>query len=201
MSNKFNYTSIMSNPSSPKRWLIGKVGTIGYSFLYEGRQMTREGLGPDADHLEDFRRKSLPNLHTVFEWLDGDGYAMYPLSQGEYAGTITEPPEEVEEMLWENDLIRNPLAALKTDPFGETEVGSWMYRDPRDADRQVHVMLFRHESDNGDVTDLYAHKEYSAGHPNPEIAVKHYNGNDYDTEAGGEWVRENLPVEDLRSFS
>lgn len=178
--------------------VIAWVGTKGWKFLYEDKQITRDGFGPEADHLEDYRRGTLLNLHPVFKWFDG--YAKYSLLRGEYAGTIAKPPEEVEEILWENDLIRNPLAALKTDPFGETEVGSWMYRDPLDADRQVHLMLFRHESDRGVVTDLYAHEEYSAGHPDPEIAVKHYNGNDYDPEAGGDWVRENLSVEQSRSF-
>lgn len=181
-----------------RRRAVREVGTTGYDFLYEDREVTRAGLGPEADHIEDFRRKTLPNLHSVFTWFDG--YTKYDLSEREYAGTVTEPPEEVEEMLWENDLIRNPLAALKTDPFGETEVGSWMYREPQDADRQVHVMLFRHESDDGVVTDLYAHEEYSAGHPDPEIAVKHYNAEDYSPEQGGKWVRENLPVEARRSF-
>lgn len=135
----------------------------------------------------------LPNLHNLFEWFDG--YAHYPLDKDEYAGTIPRPPEEVEEILWDNGLIRNPLAALKTDPMGNVENGSWMYREERNAVRQVHVMLFRIESENDIIMHVYAHEEYSAGHPDSEIAVKHYEGVDYDPRAGVEWVRTNLPVE------
>jgi len=189
----------MSQLNRLKDPIIKTVGTTGYSFLYEDREYTREGVGPEAEHLEAFRRRVLPNLHSIFKRFDG--YAKYPLAEREYAGTIQDSSEEVEETLWDNGLIRNPLAALKTDPFDTTEVGSWMHRDPRDADRQVHVMLFPHTTGDAVVTDLYAHEEYSAGHPNPEIAVKHYHAEDYDPAAGVSWVRDNLPVEDLRSFS
>ncbi|WP_323190468.1 hypothetical protein [Halostella sp. PRR32] len=187
----------MGSFSKPKRWVIGQVGTKGYQILYADKQRTSEEMGPKADHLEEWRRGILPNLHLVFKKFDG--YARYPLGENEYAGTIPDKPETVEELLWENDLRRNPLSALKTDPFGNTEVGSWMYRDQPTAERQVHVMLFEGEGD-GQTTDLYAHEECSAGHPDPEIAVKHYNAVDYNPEQGCTWVQSNLPVENRRSF-
>jgi len=181
-------------PAPLRRRLIGWVGRRGFPVLYEGDgdSATRR-LGPEDDHVEDWRRTALPNLHTVFSWFDG--YAAYQLDDDEFAGRIDEQPDAVEELLWDRGCCRNPLAALKTDPSGDVEVGSWMYREEPTADRQVHVMLFRAD---GDGTDLYAHEEYSAGHPDPAVAIKHYEAEDYDPDAGVSWVQEHLPVEDAR---
>lgn len=181
-----------------RQQIIGWVGQKGYDILFEEGDAIKPGLGPEDDHWEDWRRTSLPTLHRVFQWFDG--YATYPLREREYAGTIADPPEAVEETLWEQGLCRNPLAALKTDPLDNTEVGSWMYREDPTAERQVHVMLFRIGTGDAVETDLYAHKEYAAGHPDPEIAVKHYNAEDYSPAAGVGWVQEHLPVEERPRF-
>lgn len=180
-------------PRGLKRSLVAIVGRKGFRMLYTQDGSVRDGLGPDGDHWEAWRRRSLPTLHRVFTRFDG--YATYPLDETEYAGSIAATPESVEETLWADGLVRNPLAALKTDPFGTTETGSWMYRDTPTAERQVHVMLFRHDAGGAEQTDLYAHEEYAAGHPDPDVAVKHYNAVEYDPNAGVQWVRETLPID------
>lgn len=185
-------------PLAMKRSLIGKVGEKGFTMLYTRDGSIRDGLGPDGDHWEDWRRRSLPTLHRVFSRFDG--YAKYPLDDGEYAGTIGAGPEAVEETLWSEGLIRNPLAALKTDPFGKLETGSWMYRESPTSERQIHVILFRHPDEGDEQTDLYSHEEYAAGHPDPEVAVKHYNAVDYDPDAGVRWVRDNIPIDHRDRF-
>lgn len=170
-----------------ERGVVRVAAVVGFLALHVG--YTRTNLGPDDDFWERRRREYVPVLDRLLE--NVGGYASYSLDEGEYAGTLDVPPEEAEEVLWKAGFFRNPLAALKSRAGGQVEVGSWVHREPPLARRQVHVMLF--ERDDGDATDLYAHEEYSS--VNPLCARKHYRGVEYDPEAGREFVRRELPVE------
>jgi len=145
----------------------------------------RWNLDPEDDWWEDARQATLPVLDSYAERY-GE-YTTYPLAPEEYAGTAPMPPEEFEQRLAAERFKRNPIAALKTNPASEQEVGSWAYRDGPLARRQLHVMLFERETDNGLQTDVYAHEEYSSLHP--LVAYEHYTAVDYDPEAGVERTR------------
>jgi len=157
----------------------------------------RWSLDPEDDWWEDARRATLPVLDSYAERY-GE-YTAYPLDPDEYAGTAPMPPEEFEQRLAAEGFKRNPIAALKTNPAGKQEVGSWAYRDGPLARRQLHVMLFERETDDGLQTDVYAHEEYSSLHP--LVAYEHYTAVDYDPEAGVKRarsifdLRENEPVD------
>ncbi|OTF01862.1 hypothetical protein [Halorubrum sp. SD683] len=103
---------------------------------------------------------------------------------------IDTPPEEVEQILWESDARRMPLAALKRLPMpyaGLVERGSWAWRDGLLVDQQVHVMLF---AAGGGQTLVAAHQEANA--LNPLVAMDHYRGRGYDVPGGERAVRKRL---------
>lgn len=62
-------------------------------------------------------------------------------------------------------------------------------------------MRFRAESGSTVETDRYAHEEYAAGHPDPEVSVTQYRAVDYDPAAGVEWVTDTLPISHTDRFS
>lgn len=84
-----------------------------------------------------------------------------PIAPGEYAGRLDQPPELVEQRLWEMGFVRNPFSRLKHRD-GTSECGSWVYRASPLASRQLHVMLFRGDAVS---THVYAHEEVSSVHP------------------------------------
>jgi hypothetical protein len=156
------------------------------AFMWALRQpRNRRYVGPAADYWELVRRILLPLLARrvpAVKW-------SYELHGREYVGRINEPPEEVEQLLWDHGFTRMPLAAYKTLPDGSGEVGSWAFRESLTAEKQLHVMLFA----DGDGTAVYAHAEYSA--INPLVALKHYRGTGYNPDAGAEQLRAKLPPE------
>lgn len=159
---------------------------LAFTAVFYGR-LQRKDRGPAADYWEGLRRVLLPPLNRLLR--DRElGYAAYVLQWEEYVGTLAKDPEAVEQLLWENGFVRNPLAAYKTLPDGTGEVGSWVYRESLLSRTQVHVVLFATE--NG--TAVFAHKEPSA--VNPLTAFRHYLGGASDAEAGAAFVLESLPV-------
>lgn len=166
--------------------LMSLVSLLAFVRALQGPR-TREWLGPTADFWELLRRLGLPLLEHVATRVPVEGiYVSYELDFKEVVGTIDADPERVEELLWDAGFTRQPLAALKTLPTGETEVGSWAFRDHPLAPTQIHVVLFAKDG----RTVLAAHEEYSP--LNPWYALAHYQGQGYDAAAGARAVRRRL---------
>ena len=160
------------------------VAVAGFVLLYGLLQPTHRG--PTATFWNRGRAAVLPTLDSVARRLRL-GYAAYELADGEYAGRIDAPLEDVDTLLAAYGFERMPLSAWKTLPDGRTEAGSWARREHPLAERQLHVMLFR----TGDgATDCYAHEEFNAFHP--KYAADHYHSVDYDPPAGCRQIRELL---------
>lgn len=131
---------------------------------------------------------------TVFPALDGlkrqytDGYAMYPLSEHEVAGTVDASVRDVGIKLDKAGYTRMPLSALKRDHTNTlVERASWSKRDSLFAPWQTHIMLF--EQPDG-RTRVYAHYERNAY--SPQFAYEHYRGIGMDFEKGKRIAREDL---------
>jgi len=161
--------------------LVSLGAAIGFLLTYA--VPIRWNVGPEGRWWETLRQE-VSRLGNRIDRRMGPR----PITPGEYAGTLDEPPEIVEQKLWEQGFIRNPLARLKVD--GDTpEVSSWVYRDSPLASRQLHLMLFR-----GDdvTTHVYAHEEASS--VNPMVGNDHFNGDGQNVAAGVEWARAVLPL-------
>ena len=152
----------------------------------------RRRLGPNSDWVEVVRPPCLPVLDPFVERYVGGVGVAYELSEDELAGHIPAPPEDVEETLWAAGCRRNVVSAYKTlEADGRSQQGAWVYRgDDIPADKQIDIMLFA-TPDGG--TDVFAHEEFSSNlsllFSNPDVLRKHYQGVDYDPEAGARWVR------------
>ena len=112
-----------------------------------------------------------------------------PITEGEFAGSLSMSLGAAERLLRRRGLVRNPFARPKT-RSGTFDAGSWVYRASPLARRQHHVMLFRRE-DGG--VDVYAHEEPSSVHPLGGAA--HFRGQSQRVATGVDWARETLPVD------
>jgi hypothetical protein len=112
-----------------------------------------------------------------------------PITEGEFAGSLSMSLDAAERLLRRRGLVRNPFARSKT-RRGTVDTGSWVYRASPLARRQHHVMLFRRE-DGG--VDVYAHEEPSSVHPLGGAA--HFRGRSQRVAPGVDWARETLPLD------
>ncbi|WP_135664455.1 hypothetical protein [Halorhabdus rudnickae] len=156
--------------------------TFGYVVTY--KQPFRWAVRRFGGLAETIRQK-------VSRWAGSVASRAAPRSidDDEFAGTIHQPPDEVEDLLEDEGFIRNLLSRLKT-RNGEPEIGSWVYREDPRVEYQLHVMIF---SGDDDSVDVYAHHEYSS--VNPDVAYQHFTGDKLDPEGGVVRVREKLPID------
>ncbi len=140
---------------------------------------TRYNRGPEGRWWERLRRVS----SRLFGHFDDDGGPRL-ITDGEYAGRLDSSLDAVEQQLYADGFIRNPMSRLKTRD-GHPEDGSWVYRDSPLAPRQLHFMLF--ENDDG-TTDVYAHAELSS--VNPLCGPDHFEGAGQSVREGVELARE-----------
>lgn len=151
--------------------------TVGFVLSYA--VPSRYNRGPEGWWWERVRRVS----SRLFGRVDEDG-GPRPITDGEYAGRFDSDFDTVENRLYADGFIRNPMARLKTrDDIPED--GSWVYRDSPLAPRQIHLMLF--ENDDG-TTDVYAHAELSS--VNPLCGPGHFHGTGQSVREGVERARE-----------
>ncbi|MDF9748385.1 hypothetical protein [Natrinema salsiterrestre] len=169
------------------------IGGAGIARLYYGPQFKEVPWQP-------LRRVFIPLAHTVAKRSLGESfYATYHVDEDEHVATLDAEPEAVIEDLEAAGYVVEPLAGLKTDWNGNTEVASyarhrgskpfpgapeWLRR------RQVHVTLFPAP---GDGTIVTAHLEYNSWRP--DLAEKHYRGVDMDIEKGVELAAQDLGIE------
>lgn len=172
----------MQDPIPIAAGIVSTVALLAYVWALRQPRNARY-VGPLADWWETLRSVLLQLLSRRVprvKWA-------YTLHEREYVGVIRKPPEEVEQLLWEHGARRNPLAAYKTLSDGTGEIGSWAFRESLFAENQLHVMLFPAR----EGTAIYGHMEYSS--INPFTALKHYQGQGYDPEAGAKQLRQKLP--------
>jgi hypothetical protein len=124
----------------------------------------------------------------VFGYIDENG-GPRPIADGEYAGRLDSPLDTVEDRLYAEGFIRNPMARLKTRD-GAPEDGSWVHREAPLAPRQLHLMLF--ENDDG-TTDVYAHAELSS--VNPLCGPDHFRGTGQSVREGVDRARERFALD------
>ncbi|UHQ96485.1 hypothetical protein [Natrinema halophilum] len=153
--------------------------------------IARAYYGPEFNEVpwQPLRRVFIPLAHTIAKRsLGEDFYAAYEVSPAEHVSTLNIKPEVVIKDLEEAGYVVEPLAGLKTDWNGNTEVASyarhrgskpfpgapeWLRR------RQVHVTLFPAPSGGTIVT---AHEEYNSWRP--DLAEQHYRGVTQDIQKG-----------------
>lgn len=164
--------------------VVSTVALLGFVWAAR-RPRTARYLGPAADWWETLRRVVLPRLHTYAERYGH--FAAMVVNERAYVGRIDQPPERVEDLLWEHGFRRMPLASFKTLSDGTGEIGSWAFRESLTASEQLHVMLFP----TREGTAVYAHMEANA--LSPFTALDHYRGVGYNPEKGRERVKEILP--------
>lgn len=144
----------------------------------------RANVGPEGRWWESVRQ-GLSRLGGTVDRRMGPR----PITDGEYAGTLSMPPAVADELLWERGFVRNPFSRLKT-LDGQPECGSWVYRLSPLATRQLHVMLFPAEEAR---THVYAHEEASS--VNPRVGADHFDGNGQNVAVGVRWARDVLPLD------
>lgn len=142
-----------------------------------------------SESLNKMRMLVWPVFHRVFKRVS-DAYAVTQTTEEEYAATVRESQESLEEKLPEMAFHRTPIASLKIRLDGNISDGSWMYRESRLADRQLHVVL--HELEDRGAVDVYAHVEDNwIRHPLLHLRKKNYNA-----EKGVASVRERFDAYD-----
>lgn len=119
--------------------------------------------------------------HLVGPWLTGAarlvGQPEFRLQREGYVGTVQLPLPEFERELEGGGFAWGPVSWYHRPPVGTDPNGSWTFRRAPFADRQLHVILSRRESE---CHDVYAHWEYNwLRHP-----LKHAKQLDIDREAG-----------------
>ncbi|WP_436924556.1 hypothetical protein [Halosimplex amylolyticum] len=123
---------------------------------------------------------------AVGPWLDRavrsvvpETYRVYPSA---YAGTFENPIEDLESRLSEYGFRWNPVSMYHYTQLGNQTNGSWVYRESPLADRQLHAVLVRQESDR---IDVYAHEEFNwRRHP-----LKHLQDAGIDRDRGSKRMR------------
>jgi hypothetical protein len=143
-------------------------------------------LRPYADVVEAVRSIALPLLDPVIERHFGSVGAAYEISESELVGVLDAPLPTVRRWLWAARCRLNLLSAEKSLPDGRQQIGAFVYRGPAVPERkQVDVMLFR--APGGRVA-VAAHLEHSSAlhwlWRDPEVLRKHYQGVEYDPDAG-----------------
>ena len=100
----------------------------------------------------------------------------------EYVGTVHRNLDEFRPELETMEFVPEPIASLKVHRDGRYSAGSWVRRNSRFDDWQLHVTLFQ---DGRDAVEVFAHREYSwLRHP-----YKHYTSKGWDTVAGVDRMR------------
>lgn len=142
-------------------------------------------LNADDDWQEGLRRYWYPKLHGIATLLGG--YSTANVGRKQYVGYVEIDEEVLEIILVDLGFERNPIAALKIDPDGNTSDGSWVLRshddeyDVLERDRQLHVTLFQ----CNEHVKLYAHNEYDW----QDQPVAHLNAEDFKPTKGRNDVR------------
>jgi hypothetical protein len=158
------------------------IAAIGIARFYYGPRFNEVPWQP-------LRRVFIPLAHTIAKRSLGEEfYATYNVSPVEHVATLETKPEAVIEDLEAAGYVVEPLAGLKTDWNGTTEVASyarhrgskpfpgapeWLRR------RQVHVTLFT--APDGE-TIITAHEEFNSWRP--DLAERHYRGETMDVQKG-----------------
>ena len=176
------------------RYLAGFVvvaALVAARLYYGGERFNRIAWQP-------IRVFALPLLDKLAKRsLGDDWFAVYDVDDDELVAIINVPPEYIVEDLEAAGFIPEPLAALKADWTGRTEVASYAYHHgPKPfpgapewlRERQVHVTLF--ERGEGRSTAITAHDEFNSWRP--DLWEAHYNGIDYRIEEGVERTAELL---------
>ena len=193
-------------------WLAGAavVATLVATRLYAGPHLFSDRTrfwGP-------LRRLAIPTLDRVLRDVDEDLYASNQATREEHVITLDVSPDAVLEDLADAGYQPQPLAGLKTDWEGRTEVASWArYRGPKPfpgapewlRPRQVHVTLFTFvdepdmipvigEFDDVEQTIVTAHEE--ANPWRPDQWREHYRAVGQDIALGRRLAAEDLGVAD-----
>ena len=136
-----------------------------------------------GESLNKLRRFVWPPFHRLFTSVS-DAYAVTQTTEDEYAVTVMEPLEPLEERLPELGFRRTPISSLKIRVDGNVSDGSWIFRESKLADTQLHIVL--HELPNKPAVDVYAHVEDNwISHP-----LLHLRKKNYDAEEGVIAVRD-----------
>jgi len=172
--------------SADRETLVGVLARVGAAvgLLQTYGLPVRWNQGPESRWWEPVRRAVSRLLGVVLDERAGPR----PITEGEFAGTLSMSLAEAEELLYTWGFVRSPFARLKTRD-GEAERGSWVYRDRPLARRQVHVMLFA----SPEGVDVYAHEEPSS--VNPRVGSEHFDGDGQRVARGVAVTRERLPLD------
>ncbi|RQG93748.1 hypothetical protein [Natrarchaeobius oligotrophus] len=171
---------------------VGIAG-LGAARFYYGPQFYEIPWQP-------LRRVFIPMAHAVAKHKLGDEfYAAYETSRREHVATLDVPHEDVVADLEEAGYLVEPLAALKTDWNGNTEVASyarhygskpfpgapeWLCK------RQVHVTLFEAP---GGGTIVTAHAEANSWRW--DLVEEHYRGVGMDIDYGRQEAAQDLGID------
>jgi len=129
----------------------------------------------ELDLTTRLRRRVLPTVHRIKEPFGG--FATCTQHPAEYVGTVERSLGAFRPDLEAMSFSPEPIAALKVLDDGRFSAGSWVRRQSRLADWQLHVTLFQ---DGRDTVEVFAHREYSwLRHP-----YKHYVGDGWDIDGG-----------------
>ncbi|WP_226043501.1 hypothetical protein [Natrinema sp. DC36] len=168
------------------------IVAIGIARYYYGPQFREVPWQP-------LRRVFIPLAHTIAKRsLGEDFYATYEVSEKEHIATLEAEPEAVIENLEAAGFVVEPLAGLKTDWNGNTEVGSYaLHRGPRLfpgapewlRERQDHATLFPAP---GGGTIVTGHNEFNSWRP--DLAERHYRGETLDIQTGREHIAAKLGI-------
>lgn len=172
------------------------IAAIGIARFYYGPEFREIPWQP-------LRRVFIPIAHGIAKRsLGEDFYAAYEVKPKEHVATLEVDPEDVIEDLEAAGFVTEPLAGLKTDWNGNTEVASYaLHRGPRPFPgapewlrrRQVHVTLFPAPRGGTIIT---AHEELNSWRP--DLSERHYRGETMDVQKGRELAAVALGI-DLES--
>ncbi len=115
-----------------------------------------------------------------------------PITEAEYAGTLTRSLDAIEADLAARGCRRNPFSRLKVRD-NTAECASWVYRPHPTARQQLHFMLFCH----ADGIDIYAHAEPSSA--NPRVGADHVTGTGQNVAAGVAHARRWFSFDHIRA--
>ncbi|QCC57349.1 hypothetical protein [Natrinema thermotolerans] len=174
------------------------IATIGIARFYYGPRFREIPWQP-------LRRVFIPIAHKLAQRSVGEEfYAKNEAKPKEHVATLKAKPEAVIEDLGAADYVVEPLAGLKTNWNGDTEVASYArHRGSRPFPgapewlrrRQVHVTLFpTAPAPDGSVgTIVTAHEELNSWRP--DLAERHYRGETMDVQKGRELAAADLGID------
>ena len=147
-----------------------------------------------SESLNKARRLLWPQFHRLLTAVS-DTYAITQTTEDEYALTVLEPQQNLEERLPQLQFRRTPVSALKIRLDGNISDGSWVHRESLFADEQLHVVL--HELEGRVGVDVYAHTEDNwIRHPLLHLRKKNYSAG-----TGVSLVRELFDADDANAAS